>query len=365
MKTYRMFNRGLIEGIVRAVRIWAGWHVVRMGKVWRIYRIFQRANQQRAQLYEKENLVVPPILIFSITMKCNLTCNGCYSRDYTTDNELSINEIESLFQQAVKLGVTFVVITGGEPFLLDGLMELLLRYKNLIFFLYTNSTFINKEYAEKIGRSDNIIPFLSIDGTEEDTDSHREKGIYKKIMGSMEYLNQAKAFFGFSAMVTRQNYTFLADDVFIDSMISYGCKIGLFVAYVPCGSNADVNLVPTLEQQEWFRERVLYLRDHKRIILMHMPDDEYENGGTCMAAGRGFLHINAQGYVEPCPFAHIASDSVRTKSLKETLRSPLFSYIRDHSGLLTQPSMGCALVEHKKELLEVSDMLGARLTDID
>lgn len=72
-------------------------------------------------------------------------------------------------------------------------------------------------------------------------------------------------------------------------------------------------------------------------------------GDSCISMPKGIRRAMS--------FAHIASDSVRTKSLKETLRSPLFSYIRDHFGLLIQPSVGCALVEHKKELIELSDML--------
>lgn len=109
--------------------------------------------------------------------------------------------------------------------------------------------------------------------------------------------------------------------------------------YVPSGLD-DLSLNPNPDEQAWFREQVNRLKKKKRIIIIHMPDDEYVNGGVCMAAGRGFLHINAQGFVEPCPFAHIAADNIREKPLKNILQSSLFSYIREHEGLLKKPKLG-------------------------
>jgi MoaA/NifB/PqqE/SkfB family radical SAM enzyme len=82
-----------------------------------------------------------------------------------------------------------------------------------------------------------------------------------------------------------------------------------------------------------------------------------------MAAGRGFVHINAQGFVEPCPFSHIATDSVQEVTLKKALTSPLFSAIRDHAVLLRKPLEGCALFEHRDELSHIICKTGAMSTE--
>ena len=364
MHPSKRFDRGLALGIATAIRVWAGWHPGRMSTLWRTYRVFQRANRRRARLYTEENLVAPPVLIFSATVRCNFSCVGCYSRDYPVDGEMTLEDIEALFQQADELGITFFVITGGEPLLREGLMELLKQHTNLIFLLFTNASCIDRSWAQDIGRLEHVIPILSVEGTEKETDGRRGKGAHQQVMASMAYLNEAKAFFGFSAMVIRQNLAILGEDAFIDDMIARGCRIGFCVGYVPSGVGAHVGWVPTSEEQVWFRQRILDFQRRKRIILIHLPDDEYERGGTCMAAGRGFLHVNAQGYVEPCPFAHLASDTVRTKSLREALQAPLFAYIRDHPELLSPPQMGCALYEHKKELAAAASTLGAKPTDL-
>jgi len=276
---------------------------------------------------------------------------------------MRLEEMDSLFRQAETLGVGFFVVTGGEPLLRTGLTELMTRHRKLIFLLFTNGSYIDRSWAKTIGRSDNVIPILSLEGTEKETDERRERGVHEQVMKSMSYLKEAGAFFGFSAMVTRKNLHVVSQEFFYDDLIRRGCRIGFCIGYVPSGVNADFDLVPTPKEQEEFRQRILDFQARKQLLLVHMPDDEYEQG-VCMAAGRGFLHVNAQGFVEPCPFAHLASHSLRTHSLLECLKAPLFSCIREHSELLRPPRMGCALFEHRKELEVIAKEVGAKSTEI-
>ena len=312
----KAFDAGLVLGVATALRVWAGWRPGRLATLWRRYRLLKRASRCRSMLFAAEGLVVPPVLIFSPTMRCNFSCRGCYSRDYPVDGELTLGETGSLFHQAEELGATVLVITGGEPLLREGLMELLAERRELLFLLFTNATFIDRTWAQGVARLQNVIPVLSLEGEERHTDGRRGMGVHQGVAEAMAHLAEARAFFGFSAMVTRQNLATLGAEPFVDDMIARGCRIGFWAGYVPSGSKAEEAWVPSREEQTWFRRRVLDLRRRKRILLIHLPDDEYERGGTCMAAGRGFVHVNAQGFVEPCPFAHLASDSVRTSSLK-------------------------------------------------
>ena len=307
--------------------------------------------------------MVPPLLMLSPTMRCNLSCSGCYSRDYPRDGEMTLSEIGDLFMQAEELGVFFFVLTGGEPLLRDGLMDLVKTRRNLIFLLFTNGSMVDPAWAGEVARWGHVVPMLSIEGNQEETDARRGPGTYEQVTRAMTLLRKANAFFGFSTMVTRRNLRLVGQGGFIDEMVARGCRIGFLGDYVPVGSRADRTLAPTAEEQLWLRERLTKIERRAPIFLMHMPDDEYAVAGSCMAAGRGFLHVNAQGYVEPCPFSHLASDTVREKPLKEVLRAPLFAYIRDHPELLTQPHMGCALFEHRAELEQVAEELGAHQTD--
>jgi len=224
---------------------------------------FLKANRTRDKIYEKEGILVPPIIILSVTMQCNLACKGCYSRDYPRVNELSLSKIDDIFNEAREMGCMFFVITGGEPLLREGLLELCTRHRDLIFMFYTNATLMTREYARQIASSNNIIPFISIEGTREATDGRRGKGVYNFAMNAMDALRETKTLFGFSAVVDRNNLHFLSSDSFYDDVIGRGCRIGLCAGFVPSANKADRELVPTREEQTNFRKAICRIRKKK------------------------------------------------------------------------------------------------------
>ena len=75
---------------------------------------------------EKEGLHVPAFLIASITSRCNLHCEGCYSRDThaTVDSDpekqLTDNEWAEIFKQAKDIGISFIVIACLETVFIYG-----------------------------------------------------------------------------------------------------------------------------------------------------------------------------------------------------------------------------------------------------
>ena len=363
MKLHATYNRGLGLGILKAVRLWSNWNPKRVALLWNRLQIFRKANDRRADLHKKHGLLVPPVLVLSVTMRCNLNCTGCYSRQYPRDRTLSLEEIDGIMTEAEELGISFFVITGGEPLLVDGLTKILARHPRLIFFLFTNGTLVEETWAEEISRLGNIIPILSVEGDDSDTDSRRGQGVYESVLHGMECLKDAGGFFGFSSMVTAQNVFHLGGKGFLDRMIKLGCRMGYFGNYVPCWENAPRDLQLPWKEQLWFRRRVREFQKRKRIILIHMPDDEYDIGGSCMAAGRGFLHVNSQGFAEPCPFAHIAASSIREESLRQILGSPLFTFLQSRVVSLGHPEQGCALFENRAALWEEAKAMGALSTE--
>jgi MoaA/NifB/PqqE/SkfB family radical SAM enzyme len=358
-----LFNAAFLSGISDTLRCWALWNPKRMYYALRTFWCLINANKRRALIHRREGVLVPPLIILSVTMRCNLSCANCYSRDYPMDNELSINKLDDLFKQAHEIGVHFFVITGGEPLLRTGLTELLMKHDRLTFFLFTNGTLVDQAWAKTAGRAINIIPLISVEGTAGQTDTRRGPGVHEKALAAMRHLKEENCLFGFSTMVCRANIETVCSEDFYNLLEENGCRIGYLVNYVPSSSTADLLNVPSAEEQARVRRHVLAMQRQKRMILIHMPDDEYLHGGMCMAAGRGFVHINAQGYVEPCPFAHVATHSILESTLKQSLQSTLFAHIRDNPALLQRPHVGCALFEHRVELARASENLGARVTD--
>lgn len=82
-----------------------------------------------------------------------------------------------------------------------------------------------------------------------------------------------------------------------------------------------------------------------------MPTEEKIFGG-CLSAGRGFVHINARGDLEPCPFAPFSDVNLRNVMLKEALKSKLLEKIRENRVILERLESsgqgGCSLWANKK-----------------
>ena len=84
-------------------------------------------------------------------------------------------------------------------------------------------------------------------------------------------------------------------------------------------------------------------------ILLSFPGDERADGG-CMAAGRGFFHINSHGGAEPCPFSPYSDVNVREQGLREAMHSRLFRELRDGDFLDDDHVGGCVLFEKREQV---------------
>ena len=80
------------------------------------------------------------------------------------------------------------------------------------------------------------------------------------------------------------------------------------------------------------------------MILISFPGDEKSSGG-CLAAGRGFFHINPYGGAEPCPFSPYSDINVSKTSLLQAIDSKLFTKLRSGGILTGEHSGGCVLFE--------------------
>jgi MoaA/NifB/PqqE/SkfB family radical SAM enzyme len=336
-----------------------------LGKVWRVRRSVWNGftSSWRRKRARNRGLLAPVAIAISPTMRCNLSCEGCYAVDYPRDKEIPLERIDGMFSSAAQMGVFMVVITGGEPLLREGLLELLLKHRRLVFLLVTNGLLVDDAVARLIARSGNIVPTVSVEGYPEDTDARRGAGAHEKAERAMDLLRRHGAVFGFSTTVTPANWETLGSEEFTDDMISKGCILGFHTEYVPIASSLNASMMLEEEERVEFRRRILALRGTKPIIIAHLPDDEYDSEGRCEGVAGGTVHINSQGYVEPCPFCHYARDNVLDKTLEEVIHSPFLAELRSSRAIYRHSCIGCALVENDGMVGEISSRTGARRTD--
>ena len=297
-------------------------------------------------------------------MRCNLSCEGCYAADYPRDGEVPLETLEALFSSAADLGVFTVVVTGGEPLLKEGLLEVLAGHRRLTFLLITNGILVDDAVAEAMARSGNIVPTVSLEGAREDTDARRGEGTHEAALRAMEALRKHGAVFGFSTTVTRSNWKTLCSGAFTDEMISRGCTLGFHTEYVPVANGRDISKVLTESERAAFRRSILELRRTRPLLIMHLPDDEYSPDSTCQGVAGGTVHINSQGYAEPCPFCHYASDNIRDKTLEDVINSEFLGALRSSGALYRRTCVGCALVENDAMVRDIAARTGAIRTDL-
>ncbi len=314
----------------------------------------KKASRKRAAS-EKRGEHIPPFLIASITSSCNLHCAGCYSRcnEATTDNkpvdQLSGKEWKKIFDEAQKLGISFILLAGGEPLLRWDVIQEAAGNPDILFPVFTNGTFIGDKYMDMFDRHRNLIPVISLEGNKEKTDLRRGEGVYDKLVTVMDGLCERDLLFGTSVTVTSENLEEVTSDDFLNSLSSRGCKLVIYVEYVPV-TEESTNLALSDTQRDQLTDKISRIRsDHQDMIFVSFPGDEKSSGG-CIAAGRGFFHINSHGGAEPCPFSPYSDSNVRDTSLREALRSKLFTRIIEEDMLADDHKGGCVLFEKRKQV---------------
>jgi MoaA/NifB/PqqE/SkfB family radical SAM enzyme len=313
--------------------------------------------------FRNNGIVVPPLMIYSITDKCNLNCSGCYSRAHHREEKslLLRSDIEKMLEEAQKTGISIVMIGGGEPFLRQDLHEIINAHPDIIFPVFTNATLIDEGRAKMISKTRNLVPVISIEGNARETDERRGEGIYDSFRSAIPLLKKKNIFWGISITVTRANFNVVTRQSFIQELIALGSRLFFFVEYVPVKEDT-MDLVLTNDQKADLAHKVSDFSSRFNSMFAALPGDESAYGG-CLAAGRGFIHISPSGEIEPCPFAPYSDINIKNTTIIEALeKSRLLSSIRENHSALKETAGGCALWAHREWVRSLLDTRGKAST---
>ena len=314
----------------------------------------RRGTRRRLALAERGE-PLHPVTIASITSQCNLHCAGCYSRcnaatvDEAPVRQLSGDEWGDIFRQAEELGVSFILLAGGEPMLRWDVIEKAGAMPGMLFPIFTNGTFLGEKYLSLFDRCRNLIPVLSIEGGQDVTDARRGEGVYDKLIAGMDALKARGLLFGASVTVTTENLRAVTGPEFLRTLTDRGCKLVIYVEFVPVTDEARHLAPGDAERAQLAAAMAKLRRDNEEVILLAFPGDERADGG-CMAAGRGFFHINSHGGAEPCPFSPYSDVNVREAGLRQAMRSRLFRALREGDFLDDAHVGGCVLFEKREQV---------------
>jgi MoaA/NifB/PqqE/SkfB family radical SAM enzyme len=312
------------------------------------------AARRRAAL-AREGVHVPPIAIFSITNRCNLRCAGCYAQAIRGDSpqELSLDQLRTIVDQAEETGISFFVIAGGEPLVRPEIIDIARDHRRIIFLIATNGLLLDEALMDRLASLPNIVPALSIEGNQAETDGRRGAGVHERLQRKMAELKRRGIFFSLSLTVTRENFRTVTEPAFVEGAIREGCRLLLFLEYTPIREGTE-GWVITEAQRDEMKGLVASFRSRFKAVFIAVPWDEEEQGG-CLASGRGFVHISATGDLEPCPFAPYSDVSLKRVPLKEALQSPFLALMRENHDLFAETSTGCALWKNRHQVQALLD----------
>ena len=195
----------------------------------------------------------------------------------------------------------------------------------------------------------NLLPIFSMEGKEKQTDGRRGEAVYEKVLSAMEAMQKEKLLFGASVTVTKENLEEVTSDTFIKKLEEQDCKALFFVEFVPVSPEMK-DLASEEPERAYMNQRLAEIRNkYQDMIFLSFPGDEKASGG-CIAAGRGFFHINSHGGAEPCPFSPYSDVNVRDTSLWEALHSGLFTKLQNSGTLTEDHAGGCVLFENRDEV---------------
>jgi len=308
---------------------------------------------KQKEMGEKYGIHVPWAMLIDPTGRCNLRCQGCWAAEYDRSQDMDYATLDRVISEAEALGIHFIVVSGGEPTVRMGdLFRLAESHGESVFHVFTNGTLIDEASAKRFGELGNVTFAISLEGGEEATDARRGKGVFKKVMKAMDNLRSAGVVFGFSATYTRHNTEELAKGEFFDFMIDKGCALGWLFTYVPVGGEADLDLMATPEQRALMYRQVQKFRTEKPIFLMDFWNDG-EAAGGCIAGGRSYFHINAQGDVDHSGFDHYANVNIKDTSVGEALACPLFRAYQENQPFNENLLRPCPIIDNPAKLEDI------------
>ena len=121
-------------------------------------------------------------------------------------------------------------------------------------------------------------------------------------------------------------------------------------------------MVSAEQRAEMYRAIRAYRKTKPIFTIDFWNDGEYVKG--CIAGGRYYFHINANGDAEPCAFIHYSDSNIHEKSLIEVLSSPLFTTYRSKQPFNCNHLRPCPLLDNPERIVSMVNETHAESADL-
>jgi MoaA/NifB/PqqE/SkfB family radical SAM enzyme len=278
---------------------------------------------------------IPHTITAAITYNCQCDCLHCSAHHYRekmtqNDGALSFAELSSAIDQAVDLGTTCVVLTGGEPLLYPQLCDLVrsVDKKRSVCTMFTNGELFTPEVVRGLKDAGLFGVFFSLDYADPELhDQNRNRpGIFQKAINGIRLCQEAGILTGISTYATREKI----ESGQIDALMELGRELKVLEMFIfdviPTGRLHEVHDC-ALDKEEITaigNLRRIYndKREYPRIIHQTMfMSMTYPCIAEGCPAGVVQVHLRANGDVSPCDFTPYSFGNVRLHPLSAIWQS--------------------------------------------
>lgn len=278
---------------------------------------------------------------FELTPQCNFDCKMCYVHMDKKKiielgkRELSVDEWLSIASDAIDEGLLFLLLTGGEPFVMKDFDRL---YKELgkmgvMLSVNSNGSILNKEWQKfLIEYPPTRLNITLYGGSDETYEKLCGKPMFHEVLANIRALHEAGISVRLNASITPDN----KDD--IENIYRISKEIGVHVKattymFPPVRVNGNVaGEAPARFTPEYAAKYMLKCQEQYMSIsqLEQMGNSRLREIGECIneegqgvrcRAGRSSFWITWEGKMIPCGMMNIAGESVIEKGFKESWKS--------------------------------------------
>jgi MoaA/NifB/PqqE/SkfB family radical SAM enzyme len=306
--------------------LWKGWHGFRKFKK-------RKANGNP----------FPAFQFISVTNDCNLRCQGCWVNTEGKKDQLDVNIVHKLIKAGEDHGSYFFGILGGEPLIYKHLFEIFEKHPGCYFQLFTNGTLFTPQVAERLRKVSNVTPLFSFEGDEKGADIRRGgHNIYNRTLQAIDISVKQGLITGVAISVCKSNMDMALSDEFVRMMHDHGVLYIWYYIFRPVGDKPNYDLALNLEEITRLRK---FLVDGRTRLPMVLIDSYWRSDGEpfCPAAEGLSHHINAAGYIEPCPVIQFSRDRVNGGDYAFIYEDSEF--LKEFKSGILQKTKGCVIME--------------------
>lgn len=280
----------------------------------------------------------PIMLCLETTYACTCKCVFCdrYKEGARRKKEeLSLEEIKDLINQSYKLGVRIIYLSGGEPLLKKGILDVMEYSKNkgIINAVVTNGTLIDEKNVKRILE---VFDFVTVSLDSLNQEKHDKirgvKGTFKKTMKALKLLKKysKNTIINVQSVLTPEN---MKD---VKKVNQYFHKKGISTCFQPVHHDESNSFNVSNEKYKIFDMKSLQGFWKKFITEYKYPNNSYKyifdefhdksieflkNPKSTIKdyecyAGSIDLYVNPYGEVFPCNMHRVSMGNIKNNELE-------------------------------------------------